>query len=165
MMRWFPTRVQSDPRTGGKFKFEWDFNAAEQNGSQEGSYLEVIPNKKTSYRWEAGKDPAVPTTVTFELAEADGQTTVQLSHSGWGAGPGAGELREMHAGPWSFYLANLKSCLKAGRDGRAAALGQKTAWRRRPQGRAAARSGGSAPPFNRRGGARPAILARWPSKR
>jgi len=127
MMRWFPTRVQSDARTGGKFKFEWDFNAAEQNGSQTGAYLEVVPNEKISYTWQAGKEPAMSTTVTFTLSEADGETLVQLEHSGWGDGPGADEMRGNHAGPWHFYLGNLKSYLEEGTDQRAAAIGQKTA--------------------------------------
>ncbi len=127
LTKWFPTRVQSDARTGGKFRFEWDFNAAEQNGRLEGTYLEVVPDRKISYGWAAGKDPSVPTTVTFELSEAGGETTVSLSHAGWGEGPGAEELRANHAGPWHFYMQNLKSYLEKGEDGRAAAIGQKTA--------------------------------------
>ena len=127
LARWFPTRVQSDPKAGGKFKFEWDFNAAEQNGSQTGTYTDIVPNSKIAYAWEAGHDPVVPTMVTFELADADGGTTVHLRHAGFGAGPEGDKLREMHAGPWSFYLANLKGYLEAGTDQRAAALGQKTA--------------------------------------
>ncbi len=127
LARWFPTRVQSDPRPGGSFKFEWDFNAAEQNGSQTGTYSEIVPDSKIVYGWEAGADPAVPTTVTFELADADGGTAVHLAHTGFGSGPAGDQLREMHAGPWSFYLSNLKAYLEEGKDQRAAALGQKTA--------------------------------------
>jgi uncharacterized protein YndB with AHSA1/START domain len=126
LMKWFPTRVQSDARAGGKFRFEWDFNAAEQNGSQEGTYLEVTPNQKVSYGWQAGMNPAVPTTVTFELAGEGDETTVTLNHAGFGDGPDAETLRSNHAGPWHFYMQNLKSYLEDGKDGRAAALGQKT---------------------------------------
>ena len=46
LARWFPTKVESDARTGGKFVYSWEFAQAEQNGSQQGEYLEVVANQE-----------------------------------------------------------------------------------------------------------------------
>jgi uncharacterized protein YndB with AHSA1/START domain len=125
LMRWFPTRAESDPRTGGKFKFYWDFAAAGQDGTQEGTYSDVVPNERISYKWQAGPAP-LSTNVTIALREANGETSVHLVHSGWQESEEGNALRANHAGPWSFYLANLKSYLERGVDERTAKLGQKT---------------------------------------
>ena len=37
------------------------------------------------------------------------------------------KMREGHAGPWSFYMQNLKSYLEEGEDERTTKFGQKTA--------------------------------------
>ncbi len=126
LMRWFPTRVESDPRPGGKYKFEWEFNAAEHNGDQAGTYIAVTPNEKFSYGWIV-KPSGHPTTVTFSLAEANGETLVILVHSGWPDNAEGEKMREGHAGPWNFYMENLKSYLERGVDERATKFAQKTA--------------------------------------
>lgn len=125
LMRWFPTKVESDARSGGRFKFTWEFAAAEQNGSQEGKYKDVVPNEKLSYGWQGG--PNADTTVEFRLSDSGGATTVQLVHSGWPSSNEGKQLIERHEGPWGFYMQNLKAYLEEGKDERTAKLGQKTA--------------------------------------
>ena len=126
LQRWFLTRAKTDPRPGGPFKFGWDFADAAQNGTQQGKFLDVAPGKKISYTWEAAPTPAALTTVTFTLAPDGDGTRVSLAHTGFGPGEGGQAARDHHAGPWDFYLANLKSYLEAGVDNRAAMLKQKT---------------------------------------
>jgi uncharacterized protein YndB with AHSA1/START domain len=123
LTRWFLSKAESEAKAGGKFKYSWEFNDAEQNGSQEGAYSEVIPNKKVSYPWQAGE---LPTTVTFTLSDSGDQTTVHLEHVGFGTGENSEQLKEMHDGPWSFYMTNLKSYLENGGDHRSAQIGQVT---------------------------------------
>jgi len=123
LMRWFPTRVESDPRPGGKFKFAWEFANANENGSQEGEYVEVVPNKKLSYTWTA---ESIPTLVTINLSETNGETTVDLDHSSVQDGADEKKLHEMHANQWGFFLMNLKSYLEAGMDLRKEKLNQIT---------------------------------------
>jgi len=123
LIRWFPTQAESDPRPGGKLRLEWEFADADQNGFQEGTYQEVIANKMITYPWRAGE---VPTTVAFTLEEAEGETTVNLVHSGFGSAEDAEGLRAAHDGPWSFYMFNLKSYLEQGVDMRTEKLSQVT---------------------------------------
>jgi uncharacterized protein YndB with AHSA1/START domain len=124
LMRWFPTRVESDPRPGGKFKFTWEFANASENGSQQGEYVEVLPNKKLSYTWTAESTPTTPTLVTFNLTEAGGQTTVELDHSSIQEGADQEKLHNMHANQWGFFMMNLKSYLEEGMDLRKEKLNQ-----------------------------------------
>lgn len=121
LMRWFPTRVESDPRPGGKFKFSWEFANASENGSQQGEFVEIVPNRKLSYTWTA---ESIPTLVTFKLSESDGETTVELDHSSMQEGADHQKLHDMHANQWGFFLMNLKSYLEAGMDLRKEKLNQ-----------------------------------------
>ncbi len=123
LTRWFLSKAESDAQTGGRFKYSWEFNNADQNGSQEGAYSEVITDEKVSYPWQAGE---VRTTVTFSVSGDGDQATVHLEHIGFGAGENPDQLKEMHDGPWSFYMANLKSYLENGGDQRGEQIGQVT---------------------------------------
>lgn len=124
LMRWFPTRVESDPRPGGKFKFTWEFANANQNGSQQGEYVEVLPNRKLSHTWTAESTPPIPTLVTFHLAEAGEETIVELDHSSTQDGADHEKLHDMHANQWDFFMMNLKSYLEEGKDLRQEKLNQ-----------------------------------------
>jgi len=121
LTRWFPTRVESDPRPGGKFNYTWEFADASQNGSQQGEYLEVAPNSRLSYTWTAD---SILTLVTFDLTESDGETTVELDHSSMQPGADQEKLHDMHANQWEFFLMNLKNYLEEGLDLRREKLNQ-----------------------------------------
>jgi len=123
LTRWFPTRVESDPRPGGKFKFAWEFSDASQNGSQEGEYVEVVPNSMLSYTWQA---ETIPTLVSIQLSESNGETTLDLDHASLQEGADGNKLHEMHANQWGFFLMNLKGYLEAGMDMRKEKLNQIT---------------------------------------
>ena len=123
LIRWFPTRVESDPRPGGKFKFAWEFANASENGSQEGEYVEVVPNSMLSYTWQAD---TIPTLVSIQLSEANGETTLDLDHASLQEGADGDKLHEMHANQWGFFLMNLKGYLEAGMDMRKEKLNQIT---------------------------------------
>ena len=124
LQRWFMSRAETDPRPGGAFKFAWDFADAAQNGTQQGQFLEVEPGKVVSYTWQARPAPAPLTTVTFTLTPEGDSTRVSLAHTGFGAGADGRAALDQHAGPWDFYLANLKAYLEDGVDNRAAMLKQ-----------------------------------------
>ena len=124
LMRWFPTRVESDPRPGGKFKFTWEFANANENGSQQGEYVEVMPNRKLSYTWTAESTPPIPTLVTFNLSEAGEETIVTLDHASMQSGADHEKLHDMHANQWGFFMMNLKGYLEAGIDLRKEKLNQ-----------------------------------------
>ena len=123
LVRWFPTRAESDPRAGGKIKLFWEFTDVSQNGSQEGEYIEVVPNEKLSYTWMAD---SIPTLVTFTLNESNGETTVDLEHSTSHEGADEKKLHDDHANQWGFFLMNLKGYLESGADLRAEKLNQVT---------------------------------------
>ena len=123
LVRWFPSRAESDPRPGGKFKLFWDFVDTSQNGSQEGEYVDIVANKKLSYTWTAD---SVPTLVSFDLSEANGETTLELEHSTTQKDADEKKLYDDHANQWGFFLMNLKGYLEAGMDLRKEKLNQVT---------------------------------------
>jgi uncharacterized protein YndB with AHSA1/START domain len=110
---WWTTSARSDPRPGGAFVYDWEFEDASRNHRQQGEYIDVEPGRAISYPWAAGGE----TTVSFRLADADGGTEVKLTHSGFSADD---EVYANHDGGWGHFLANLKSVLEGGPDGRVA---------------------------------------------
>ena len=121
LMKWFPTVARTDPRLGGKLRYEWAFENAENDGFQDMEYTEFTQGEGFSHTWDAGGQP---TTVRFALSGANGQTEVHLTHTGWG--DGMQEAAQMHAEIWNGYLSNLKLYLEEGGDMRDQMKGQKT---------------------------------------
>lgn len=125
LVRWFPSGADSDPRTGGVFEYRFGFPAEpERDHRYSGTYHEIRDGERVSYPWAGALGE---TRVDVTLDAADGVTAVRLVHSGWGEGAEWQESRRMHDEGWAFFLANLKSYLELGEDGRPAALGMQTA--------------------------------------
>ena len=118
--RWWTTRAESEPESGGRFRYVWEFEDPAKNGEQAGRYLEVTAPRRIRYPWDAG---GVETEVAFELAAVDGGTELTLRHDGWQEG--MDEVRQMISDGWRMFLGNLKSVLEAGEDRRAELAGQK----------------------------------------
>jgi uncharacterized protein YndB with AHSA1/START domain len=123
LVRWFPSRAESDPRTGGAFTYDFDFADESQNHTSAGRYRDVQPNEKVSYPWKA---PQGPTEVEFTLRPANGATELRLLHSGWRETDEWTQSMENHRQGWSFFLGNLKAYLEGGDDGRSETMGLKT---------------------------------------
>lgn len=126
LVRWMPSRAESDPRKGGTFNYKWEFPQAPENDhDQKGVYTEVAAPTTVRYPWHSDGERE-PTEVRFSLAELDGVTTVELVHSGWMSTPSAGDSYDLHANGWKFFLGNLKAWLERGADDRPKALGMQT---------------------------------------
>jgi uncharacterized protein YndB with AHSA1/START domain len=122
--RWWTTGSESDPRTGGKFSYRFEFADPSRNHIYEGDYHEVVAGERVSYPWQAALGE---TTVDVRLRPGGDDTELTLTHSGWGDGAEAEEAVQMHEQGWSFFLDNLKSYLEGGSDLRiGGAMGQKT---------------------------------------
>jgi uncharacterized protein YndB with AHSA1/START domain len=115
LRRWWITDGVSEPRTGGRFRYEWRMRDAANDHVQEGTYDAVVDGVAVTYPWAA--TPTNETRVTFALAEREGGTQVSLVHSGFAADA---EVHDRHDQGWRGFLANLKSVLEGGEDNRAA---------------------------------------------
>ena len=124
LKRWWITDGISEPRTGGRFRYEWRMADQGNDHVQEGTYDEVVDGERVAYPWSAG--PAGETRVTFTLSDRDGATEVALDHSGFSADPEHTEIYDRHGQGWHGFLTNLKSVLEGGGDNRAA-MGVKAA--------------------------------------
>lgn len=123
LVRWFPSRAESDARPGGAFAYRFDFGDPEKDHVSEGAYRDIVPNERVSYPWKA---PQGPTEVEFRVQPANGGSTVRLVHSGWGDGPDWEQSQENHRQGWSFFLGNLKAYLEGGEDRRLETMGLRT---------------------------------------
>src|SRR5215471_1969885 len=76
MKIWFAELVEADPRPGGVFRISGPPGVA-----IEGTYLEVIPNRKVVFTW-GGVEGLKPgqSTVEFQLEPDGGGTIVRLRH-------------------------------------------------------------------------------------
>jgi uncharacterized protein YndB with AHSA1/START domain len=118
LKRWWISDGTSEPRSGGRFRYEWKMADPANDHVQEGTYDAVVDPVVVAFPWAAG--PAGDTHVTFALTQHDGGTQLSLVHSGFAADPATNEIHERHDQGWCGFLANLKSVLEGGEDKRAA---------------------------------------------
>jgi uncharacterized protein YndB with AHSA1/START domain len=112
LKRWWITDGISEPRAGGRFRYEWKMADPANDHVQEGTYDAVVDGERVEFPW-AG--PAGDSHVTLTLSESDGGTRVSLVHSGISAD----DMFERYEQGWQGFLANLKSVLETGHDNRA----------------------------------------------
>jgi uncharacterized protein YndB with AHSA1/START domain len=114
LKRWWITDGISEPRTGGRFRYEWRMADPANDHVQEGAYDAVVEGERVEFPWSGG--PAGDSHVTLTLSTSDGGTQVSLVHSGIAADD---EFERYEQG-WQGFLANLKSVLEGGPDTRSA---------------------------------------------
>lgn len=120
LVRWFPSRAESDPRAGGSFEYRFEFDDATRNHVYAGEYVAVEPGR-VSYPWQGAMGA---TEVEFTLTGSGGGAELRLVHSGWQ--PGADSAFDEYEQGWSFFIANLERYLGGGEDRRSADLGMHT---------------------------------------
>jgi uncharacterized protein YndB with AHSA1/START domain len=113
LKRWWITDGTSEPRTGGRFRYEWKMADPSNDHVQEGAYEEVVDGERIAYPWSS---PAGDSRVIVSLAESDGGTRVSLVHEDISET----DQFERYEQGWTGFLANLKSVLERGQDNRTA---------------------------------------------
>jgi uncharacterized protein YndB with AHSA1/START domain len=113
LKRWWITDGISEPRPGGRFRYEWKMADPSNDHVQEGTYDEVVDGERVGFPW-AG--PGGDSHVTLALSESSGGTQVSLVHEGISAE----DQYERYEQGWQGFLVNLKSVLEGGADNRSA---------------------------------------------
>ena len=113
LKRWWITDGISEPRTGGRFRFEWKMADPANDHVQEGTYAELVDGERIAFPWSG---PGGDSRVTLSLTESDGATQVSLVHEGIAAE----DQFERYAQGWTGFLTNLTSVLEGGPDNRSA---------------------------------------------
>jgi len=105
LVRWVGPDAVADPVPGGELRW------THPNGATVvGRFLELVPHRRVvfSYGWEDGRMGVPPesTTVEIELVEAEGATTLRLTHHGL---PPAAV--DDHERGWAYFLGILRDAL------------------------------------------------------
>lgn len=111
--RWLATRVESDARTGGHFRYEFEFEDPAQNNVQEGEYLAVEDASRVTLPWTFPFSPK-QTTVEYALHPEGGGTRVDFTHAGFEQGEPWDGAYERFTGGWQMFLSGLKSHVETG---------------------------------------------------
>jgi uncharacterized protein YndB with AHSA1/START domain len=111
--QWLATRVQSEATTGGRFRYEFEFDDPAQNNVQEGEYVAVEAPNRLALPWRFGFSPK-QTTVEYVLRPEDGGTSVEFTHSGFEEGDPWDGVFERFTGGWQMFLGSLKSYVETG---------------------------------------------------
>jgi uncharacterized protein YndB with AHSA1/START domain len=110
---WLATNVESDARTGGHFRYEFEFDDPAQNNVQEGEYVAVEDSSRVALPWTFGFSPK-QTTVEYTLSPEDGATRVDFTHSGFEEGEPWDGVFDRFTGGWQMFLGGLKSYVETG---------------------------------------------------
>jgi uncharacterized protein YndB with AHSA1/START domain len=78
------THVECDPRPGGGWMMRVEGSCGNSSCTTvTGRYLEVDPPRLLVFTWLREEESDSETTVRWDLSEANGSTTVRVSHSGF----------------------------------------------------------------------------------
>jgi uncharacterized protein YndB with AHSA1/START domain len=116
---WFPSKVETDVRVGGRIKFRFEAAAPTadfHDHNREGVFTELVPGRRVAYTWRL---PEGETLVTWDLKRHGKGTELRLTHSGFGDSPAWREHLEAHGGGWGFFLDNLAGVATGQPDQRA----------------------------------------------
>jgi uncharacterized protein YndB with AHSA1/START domain len=114
---WMATRAESEPRTGGRFRYSFEFEDASQNNVQEGEYLDIVPDQRVVLPWVFPFSPK-QTRVEYTLEDDAAETEVAFRHSGFDTGEPWDQARERFTGGWRIFLEGLKTHVEEGADAR-----------------------------------------------
>lgn len=116
IVKWFPTKAETDPVVGGHYMLTFEFSdpelAAKGNHLRNGTYSKINAPKELEYSWEISE-----TDVQISLNPTADGTEVKLLHTGWPEGSEE-ESFQSHTRGWTFFLSNLKSVLENNNDRR-----------------------------------------------
>jgi uncharacterized protein YndB with AHSA1/START domain len=111
---WMATEVESDPRTGGRFRYRFEFEEPSQNNVQEGEYLAVDEGGRVELPWVFPFAPEKQTTVAYSVVPQGDGTRVGFEHRGFAEGEPWDGAYERFAGGWRMFLEGLKSYVEIG---------------------------------------------------
>lgn len=111
--QWLATKAESDAETGGRFRYDFEFDDAAQNNAQEGEYLAVDPGRRVVIPWAFPFSPK-QTEVEFSLEPAGDATRLEFRHSGFDEGEPWDGARERFTGGWRMFLESLKRHVETG---------------------------------------------------
>jgi uncharacterized protein YndB with AHSA1/START domain len=110
---WLATNVESDARTGGRFRYEFEFDDPAQNNVQEGEYLAVEESSRVTVPWRFPFSPK-QTTVDYVVSGEDAGTRLDFTHSGFEQGEPWDGAYERFTGGWQLFLEGLKAYVETG---------------------------------------------------
>jgi uncharacterized protein YndB with AHSA1/START domain len=110
---WMATAVESDARTGGRFRYEFEFDDPSQNNTQEGEYVAIEEGRRVALPWVFPFSDK-QTTVEYSLTPSGEETSVAFSHTGFEEGEPWDGAYERFTGGWRMFLEGLKRYVETG---------------------------------------------------
>jgi uncharacterized protein YndB with AHSA1/START domain len=110
---WMATAVESDARTGGRFRYEFEFDDPSQNSTQEGEYVAIEDGRRVALPWVFPFSEK-QTIVEYSLSPGDSETRVAFSHTGFDEGEPWDGAYERFTGGWRLFLDGLKRYVETG---------------------------------------------------
>jgi uncharacterized protein YndB with AHSA1/START domain len=111
--QWLATKVESDTRTGGRFRYRFEFEDSAQDNVQEGAYL-AVDEGRVELPWVFPFAPERQTTVAYTVVPQGDGTRVQFEHRGFEEGEPWDGAYERFTGGWRMFLEGLKSHVETG---------------------------------------------------
>jgi uncharacterized protein YndB with AHSA1/START domain len=110
---WLATTVESDARTGGHFRYEFEFDDPAQNNVQEGEYVAIEESSRVTVPWTFPFSPK-QTTVDYVVSGEGTGARVDFTHSGFEQGEPWDGAYERFTGGWQMFLQGLKAYVETG---------------------------------------------------
>lgn len=109
---WWTKETTGSAVVGGTLTFTFRSADGAVIGEMKGKVTQLTPDKKMVWRITAGPEEWIGTDITFDLAEADGQTIVIFGHRNWKK---PAEFMAHCSMKWATFLLSLKDLVEKGK--------------------------------------------------
>lgn len=112
LANWWTEEVEGEALTGGNIKFTFRTETGDVKGQMVMKVQELNPQQSVTWRCVEGPEEWIGTSVTFELTEQDGQTTIIFGHRDWRE---AVEFTAHCSMKWAVFLLSLRDYIETGK--------------------------------------------------
>ncbi|MDF3818424.1 SRPBCC domain-containing protein [Leptospira sp. 96542] len=110
--KWWTESTKSLTPSGDALKVDFYTLGGVLIGGMEFNLASQIPNQQVDWKFSAGPDEWIGTTVSFQLYEEDGMTLVKFGHNDWKE---TSEFMGHCSMKWAVFLWSLREYLEQGK--------------------------------------------------
>lgn len=113
---WFSPEAYIEPKQGGAYELYFDPSNHDHMSTKGCKITEITPKTRLSFQWRGpdrhtpvmnNPDPQTHVHVTFK--QQDNQTTVNITHTGWGTSEPWNQARQWHDQAWKGVIDALQN--------------------------------------------------------
>ena len=104
LVRWWPSKAETDPQEGGEYRMFWDG----PNATLRGRYRKTVPGKQLAFTWKWDHEDLPPRLVDVIFKASPRGCVVSVTHDA-----GSDEEASDYTNGWIYFLGRLQKAVSS----------------------------------------------------